>query len=462
MNILTRFKFPTIQISSTVLGLLLLFSQSGFDWQKYHWLRLLMVGGSLTSFTASLVAGSEYRRRRPYWELVDEANYQAHYDRLFGSGGQTVAIAPDSRPSDLGITLYNWSNIADEAVGFIVAGNSGSGKSSVALWLLGQLTRSSPAKILILDPHCNRNHWPKNIPTLWEFDQIEATITKLITELDRRRGLPENGDDIIVVADELNACLKSFQDPSKLETALLRLGSEGRKFGITLIAINQSSNCETLGIDAKYRDNYCLILLGASARQRAGQVFKKSSIEWQWLNQQPYPCLLSGSLPDALAPHPTHQHHKTYRTKGNLPANITEPKMLPGEWGSDTSVMSSHSDFVLPKESPAQLSDDKIFNLIKSGRETGVSKTALIAQIWDCEPSGSNMSRARVKSPLNEYERILDAYCLPWILELIEQGHSPDEILKTVWGNSGGHYRKRLQKIYQDHYYEWPESVATL
>ena len=122
------------------------------------------------------------------------------------------------------LDFYDWRDLADDAVGIIIAGNSGSGKTSVAVWVAGWLTKDEPAQILALDPHANVNVlWGQlGIHTISDFKLIEKQLSILINLLDERRSLTkeqlDNEPAIIVFADEINACLENFEDKENYST----------------------------------------------------------------------------------------------------------------------------------------------------------------------------------------------------------------------------------------------------
>jgi len=237
---------------------------------------------------------------------------------------QTTAVIdlpalPASQP------LYDWNSIEDEAVGFLVCGNSGSAKSSLATWLAGHLTQSQPMSVIALDPHFNDCWQLAGIKSIGKIEHIEACLEWLIAELDRRcerkgDGLPL-GDPMFIICDEINAALERFAKPKIIESALKRLGSEGRKFDLTFCGLNQSSNAEALGIDAKYKSNYALILLGQSARTHSKM--------GKHLQDVAYPCMVTGSIADSIAAHPTHSSYTQFKKKGNAPMNLKPINQLP-------------------------------------------------------------------------------------------------------------------------------------
>lgn len=291
-----------------------------------------IVGGVLCA-----VAGTKSYR------LVDQADdramqSKARIDLLAWKHATLVQLAKSSNPEQVlepvseEVELYDWNDAPDDAVGFVIAGNSGAGKSSTATYLAGLLTQQFPAQVFVLDPHHN-TVWKQNgLISIGKIPEIEAALHVLIDELDKRcerqgLGIPL-GEPVIVIADEVGACKKRFSDPKFLTDALERLGSEGRKFDLTLIAINQSSNALDLGISAQLRNNYLCIALNASARALAYK-WHKDDPRKKWIKNQAYSCVVFGSVPETLAPHPTHGGYTKYRKKGNAPQGLLPVRQLP-------------------------------------------------------------------------------------------------------------------------------------
>jgi len=246
-------------------------------------------------------------------------NFYKNLPMLQTSAVIDLPALPASQP------LYDWNSIADEAVGFLICGNSGSAKSSLATWLAGHLTQSEPMAVIALDPHFNDCWQLAGIKSIGKIEHIEACLTWLIDELDRRCQRKGDGialgDPMFIICDEINAALERFAKPKVIESALKRLGSEGRKFDLTFCGLNQSSNAEALGIDSKYRSNYALILLGESARTHAKL--------GKFLQDVAYPCMVSGSIASRLAIHPTHGSYQQFKKKGNPPMNLKPINQLP-------------------------------------------------------------------------------------------------------------------------------------
>jgi hypothetical protein len=233
------------------------------------------------------------------------------------------------------LEYYDWRDLIDDAVGIILAGNSGSGKTSAAVWVAGWLTKDEPSEVIALDPHANVNVlWKElGIHTISTFGQIEKQLGLLINLLDERRGMGLDQlnmqPQVVVFADEINACLENFEDKASMSTAIKRLGSEARKYKIALIALNQSSNVEDLGISAPMRSNYLLILLNASARQFASNNWKKDDPRYKHVEEVAYSCVVAGSVSPAIAIHPTHYSYKQFKKKGNKPLGLLPINQLP-------------------------------------------------------------------------------------------------------------------------------------
>lgn len=269
----------------------------------------------------------KYQHRRDVLEWASEEAQLSAIVKSVQPSLPSIQLAPVAPTPP---ALYNWQDAVDEGVGFIIAGNSGSGKSSVATWLAGLLTQAEPAQCLVLDPHWNDIWAEQGLTAVGHINLIEDTIKALLKELDARcdrKGRSEPlGKPLLIIADEIGACLERFKDPKWIQSALKRLGSEGRKFKMTLIAINQSQNVEDLGISGSLRNNYVLILLGAAARKQAVQMGKETV---ELLKGSAYPCILSGSVEDAIGIHPTHGDYQLFKKQGNPPKNLIPIMQLP-------------------------------------------------------------------------------------------------------------------------------------
>ena len=324
----------------------------------------------------------------------------AQSDDWFVSFVESAMRIPDAP------TSYDWNNISDEAVGFLMCGNSGSAKSSLATWLAGHLSQSSPMAVIALDPHFNDCWQLAGIKSVGKIEQIEAALNWLLGELDARcdrkgEGKPM-GDPMLIICDELNAALERFKDRKIVESTLRRLGSEGRKFGLTFCGLNQSSNAAAIGIDAKYRSNYALILLGQSARTHP-QLGKH-------LVDVAYPCLLDGSIAPCLAKHPTHGDYSTFKKQGNAPKNLKQINQLPLPSGL-LNVIDSNKSPVLAVNATSML--DK----------TSIDKTSMTKLLTFCQSKSGYVSAAMVKVGCRYFRDVPTQEIRNYFLILESMGH---------------------------------------
>jgi len=230
---------------------------------------------------------------------------------------------------------YPLADLKYEASGIILAGNSGAGKTSVALKCLGILTEDEPKEIVALDIHARKNHWHEHgIPTLYRADDIMAALVAINTELTRRSEQGIDSPELIVVLDEIGALKarikQDYPDPKEarqaiywIDSTLLRLGAEGRKFGVCLVAINQSKNVSQMGIDGQNRNNYLLILLNAAARDYTNTAgWGNDDPRTQYLNEKAYCAMVSGCTSDRVLAHPTHGNYAKYKKEGLEPIGL--------------------------------------------------------------------------------------------------------------------------------------------
>ncbi len=240
------------------------------------------------------------------------------------------------------LDFYNWEGLSDEASGILIGGNSGSAKTSLgAGFIVGKLTAVKPAEIIILDIHASKN-------PIWQqmgFPRVESDVESiyqilcwLIDEVERRKH--QEGNPLIICLDEINDTISELfqldivkplpgkEKRTRTFSYAIRKLSNARKFDICLIGFMQSHNTDAIGIDGKFRNNFLLVLCGASARGEIQNIWKHDDPRFQYIQNTAYPVVISGSNPHTIAQHPTHSHHPQYRKKGNAPANLIQPRFL--------------------------------------------------------------------------------------------------------------------------------------
>jgi len=240
------------------------------------------------------------------------------------------------------LDFYNWDGLADEASGILVGGNSGSAKTSLgAGFIVGKLTAVKPAEVIVLDIHASKNPiWQQmNFPRVEsDVETIHQILCWLIDEVERRKY--QDGNPMIICLDEINDTISELSQldiikplPGKEKRVktfsyAIRKLSNARKFDICLLGFMQSHNTEAIGIDGKFRNNFLLVLCGASARGEIQNIWKHDDPRFQYIQNTAYPVVISGSNPHQIAEHPTHKHHTQYKKKGNAPANLIQPRFL--------------------------------------------------------------------------------------------------------------------------------------
>lgn len=157
----------------------------------------------------------------------------------------------------------------------LIAGNSGSGKSSAMRWAIQHRSGS----VVVVDPHAAIDEWNADrvIGRGGDFDGIAAYFQEMRSELKERmaiRGRARNGErlrfpQLTVATDELPAIVSTLGNDGK--QAWIEWIEQGRKFGLFVILSSQSTRVKSLGIDGKgdLREQFSAVLsLGSEALRR--------------------------------------------------------------------------------------------------------------------------------------------------------------------------------------------------
>ncbi len=225
------------------------------------------------------------------------------------------------------LEFYNLAeDLADEATGVLICGNPGSGKTSTSIELAGIFSKSKPHEVIVLDPHYNKTFKQKGLKTIGKIDRIEQAFKSLELELDRRYELREQElpdcHPMLIITDEVGACLKRFNDQKLVTRCMERFGAEGRKVGMTYIGILHSTNVSDTGnMSAAMRANYTTILLCKAAKHFVKYNWKDEEMAAArgWVkSHKGYPVIVLGGE-ELPAEHPTHAHHEVFKKNGNPP-----------------------------------------------------------------------------------------------------------------------------------------------
>ena len=241
-----------------------------------------------------------------------------------------LGMFPDEQATTQ-LDFYNWDDLKYEANAIIVGGNPGSGKTSiVAGFVAPMISRLSESEVIVCDPDASRNHWGNYGYTriVSDYKAIFNTLIAVAEEKEKRKSTG-NKHQIILIMDELNDCQGNWKSLKNNEynrsvEAIRTLGN-ARKYDITPIILMQSHNVMDIGLSKKYRNQYAVILACASAKDEIQNVWKHNDARFEWVNSNPYSCVLVGSIPTQIAQHPTHGHHQQFKKVGNAPNNILSP-----------------------------------------------------------------------------------------------------------------------------------------
>jgi hypothetical protein len=273
------------------------------------------------------------------------------------------------------LEFYCWDDLKHEANAIIVGGNPGSGKSTiVGGFIAPMISRLSESEIIVCDPDSNSNRWLEYGYTriVSDYGAIYQTLIAVATEKENRKTSGKK-HQIILIMDELNDCQgawRSMYNRAEYNQAIeaIRTLGNARKYNITPIILMQSHNVEDIGLSRKYRNQFAVILACASARDEVMNIWKQNDPRWQWVNNNPYPCILVGSIPTQIAQHPTHGHHQQFKKVGNAPSNVSSPicsdiQTIPDFQNGDAEPVYRSEE--TPKQSPATATTSPSFDIKK-------------------------------------------------------------------------------------------------
>jgi hypothetical protein len=285
-----------------------------------------------------------------------------------------LGMMPEEEPQ---LEFYNWTDLQYEANAIIVGGNPGSGKSTiVGGFIAPMISRLAESEIIVCDPDANSNRWTEYGYTriVSDYGAIYQTLIAVATEKENRKTSGKK-HQIILIMDELNDCQgawRSMFNRAEYNQAIeaIRTLGNARKYNITPIILMQSHNVEDIGLSRKYRNQFAVILACASARDEVQNIWKQNDDRWQWVNNNPYPCVLVGSIPTQIAQHPTHSHHQQFRKVGNAPSNILSPIFGDIQSIPDFQNVETETNYKAPNVEPKPQSKSMSFDLSKPPEPT--------------------------------------------------------------------------------------------
>jgi hypothetical protein len=227
--------------------------------------------------------------------------------------------------------IVSFDSILDRGVGICLFGDSGSGKSSAAKYLIGLASQGSEIKLIVADPHYDGGgDWGGDTLIIDDYDLILRCLRASLDELDRRKKLRKQGiksfPKLIFIWDEWPS-VRVAAKRAKLdicEEAVIRLGSECRKYEMLSIFCSQSGNTKAMGLEGMgdFLQNFSLIRLGKISIKHAKNLPDQRVLNC--LQSAGYPCLVD----DDLSIHPTHGNYQQFKN-GQPPLNLLPVRTVP-------------------------------------------------------------------------------------------------------------------------------------
>jgi energy-coupling factor transporter ATP-binding protein EcfA2 len=278
-----------------------------------------------------------------------------------------LSLFPDQETEDKP-PIVPFNSILDRGVGICLFGDSGSGKSSAAKYLIGLASQGSEIKLIVCDPHFDGGgDWGPDTLIIDDYDLILRTLRASLDELDRRKAQRKQGvksfPKLVFIWDEWPS-VRVAAKRAKLdicEEAVIRLGSECRKYDMLSIFCSQSGNTKAMGLEGMgdFLQNFSLIRLGKISTKHAKNLPDQRVLSC--LQTAGYPCLVD----DDLSVHPTHGNYQQFKN-GQPPQNLlpvrTVPITLDEILGDAEPVYRSEET---PKQSPATATTSPSFDIKK-------------------------------------------------------------------------------------------------
>ena len=227
--------------------------------------------------------------------------------------------------------IIPFDSILDRGVGICLFGDSGSGKSSAAKYLIGLASQGTEIKLIVADPHYDGSgDWGNDTLIIDDYDLILKTLRAALDELDNRKKLRKQGvkqfPKLVFIWDEWPS-VRVAAKRAKLdicEEAVIRLGSECRKYDMLSIFCSQSGNTKAMGLEGMgdFLQNFSLIRLGKISTKHAKNLPDQRVLNC--LQNTGYPCLVD----DDLSVHPTHGNYQQFKN-GQPPLNLLPVRTIP-------------------------------------------------------------------------------------------------------------------------------------
>ena len=338
--------------------------------------------GTLATGLTVCVAGNRTRRitRASHGILkdVEDISDQARQNRLYN------AFRP-TQPSLVTVTTlggsytprcFDWQQFSSSPERFphvMIEGSTGTGKTSLAEWLLSLLSGDR----LVITPKRRVSQWRgmKVVGAPLDFRLIADTFEQLLDEMKSRYELMNIGQEdyppLNFVVDEYPLIAANCDG---ISDTMLMLVRAAREAGMRLILIAQGSEGKALDIEGQtsVRECFTRVRLGKHAIEHARKLKAAELVEW--LEQQDRPCMVDD-----------------------------EPALVPNLAGFRAIPLPGSSGFPVLQDAekpapPTPSTEDRIRALLAAGND----KAQVIWEIWQLKPSKS----AAYANAKREVERV--------------------------------------------------------
>lgn len=338
--------------------------------------------------------------------------------------------------------IIPFDSILDRGVGICLFGDSGSGKSSAAKYLIGLASQGSEIKLIVADPHYDGGgDWGNDTLIIDDYDLILRTLRASLDELDRRKVQRKQGvksfPKLVFIWDEWPSVRVAAKNAKSniCEEGVIRLGSECRKYDMLSIFCSQSGNTKAMGLEGMgdFLQNFSLIRLGKISIKHAKNLPDQRVLNC--LQSAGYPCLVD----DDLSTHPTHGNYQQFKN-GQPPLNLlpvrTIPVTLDEILGDKISVDREQET---PKQTPKASTTSPSFDIKKLDKKPDSNQTingVVLQSEWLevlelAKQTGSISTRDVYRSALGQRLK-LNATTARYILDKLSEAG-----LGTVAGNNG-------------------------
>lgn len=442
-----------IQISANAVALTLFAAAIGCGRGQNPQAQLALLAGALPISLVGSYHGHLADKADPYQRMRDEASLEAYAGQLAAAIEIPTMPAPLPAPLPLphpmgegeAIATTPLESVLSMGTGIALLGNSGSGKSSIVQWLIGE---AQPESLVILDPHNDGKVWG-DLPVIDDYDAILDKLADLLEELKprrdrRKKGLPN--PPLMIVADEW-ASLRAYASKRKNDVCdefVLLMGCEARKLNMVTLLCSQSGNVKAMGLEGQgdFLENWCLVRLGKIAKKYAKNMPDRLVAET--VAKLPYPCLIN----DELSYHPTHGHYQDFKD-GQRPEKIKPYRKHQASTNQRVSTTETISNPVKSETDVIKNYLDRLYNLPGySHPEPGSDPTRTSEPVnLPLEPMNLNQSQGFTGSvnpvqssepPKNLPPEPPNPNLAAKVLALKKEGKNKAEIILEVWGAKKG------------------------